>query len=334
MTVPTAADLARRNAADIYNSAVAAWAISAAWEIGALDELNDSGSLNVEDFAEKRDLHLASTVGMFTALATVDVVRRENGSVTTAPNFEEVYRTRSFFHWLSRGCAELFTQMPTVLQNKNRVGRFYQRDAAAISYACRDINAACFDPAFWAAMDRVTFPFSVVADLGCGSGERLTQILRRYPDVRGLGLDIAPDALVVARADAAGYGLSERLAFVEADVRRVPARPEFAEVELLTCFMMGHDFWPRENCVATLRQLRELFPNVKRFLLGDATRTVGIADDEMPIFTLGFEVGHDLMGVYLPTLAEWNDVFADSGWNCVGWQPVEGITASVVFELE
>jgi hypothetical protein len=66
----------RGTAATIYNSAVAAWAIAAAWEIGALDELHRSGTLDAESFAARRGLDPAATAGMFRALASVGVVQR------------------------------------------------------------------------------------------------------------------------------------------------------------------------------------------------------------------------------------------------------------------
>jgi hypothetical protein len=47
--------------------------------------------------------------------------------------------------------------MPSVLVSENRVGEFYQRDAAAIAYACREIGELCYAPAFWAAMKRLDF---------------------------------------------------------------------------------------------------------------------------------------------------------------------------------
>jgi hypothetical protein len=333
VTQEIVSDQARRATADVFNSAMAAWAIAAAWEIGALDELREHGKLETEDFAQRNDLHLPSTTGMFTALSAVQAVEREGSVVLPGPLFDEVYRTKSLFHWLSRGSSELFTQWPSVMRNANRTGEFYRRDAAAISFACRDINTNCFDPAFWTAMNGLDFSFTVAADLGCGSGERLMQILSRYPGTRGLGIDIAPAAIEVAKADAATAGLADRLAFSLGDARSLEPNPQFHDVELLTCFMMGHDFWPREDCIASLRRIRELFPNVRRFLLGDATRTAGIPDHQLPVFTLGFEVGHDMMGVYMPTITEWDSVFEQGGWQCLKTHPVDGLTASVVFEL-
>jgi SAM-dependent methyltransferase len=333
MTVDITGDHAGGGVAGIFNSAVAAFALSAAWELGALDELHSAGRLDAEEFATRQGLDPAATVGMFRALASVHVVERDNSKVTVGVHFDEAFRNKSFFHWLGRGSAELFRQMPSVLLNENRVGEYYRRDPAAIAYACREINELCYDPDFWGAMGRLDFEFTRVVDLGCGSGGRLIDILNRYPGTRGVGIDIARPSLEVARKEMAEAGLGDRAGFVEGDVLRLDPNPEFEDVELITCFMMGHDFWPRESCVATLRRLREVFPAARRFLLGDATRTVGIPDAGLPVFTLGFELGHDLMGTFIPTIADWEGVFAEGGWQLVRTNRIEMAVGEVVFEL-
>jgi SAM-dependent methyltransferase len=333
-TAPQDAGPGRGAAATIYNSAVAAWAIAAAWEIGALDELHKARTLDAESFAARHGLDPASVVGLFRALASVDVVRRRGPVVVAAGAFDEVYRYKSFFHWLSRGSAELFRQMPSVLVSENRVGQFYQRDAAAIAYACREIDELCYAPTFWDAMCRLDFELSNVVDLGCGSGGRLLDILARYPRARGIGIDIARPALAAAQADSLAAGMANRVTFVEADVLDLDERPEFADVELITCFMMGHDFWPRENCVTALRRFRKVFPSVQRLLLGDATRTAEVPDSDLPVFTLGFELGHDLMGVFLPTIPDWESVFEEAGWKLVRTNRIDMTVGEVVFELE
>jgi len=324
----------QRFVAQIFNSAVAASAIGAAWELGALDELAERGVLDAHEFATGHRLDPPSVVGMFRALAAVDVVERDETKVVPGAHFDEVLRTRSFFHWLTRGSGELFRDIPAVSRTDNRTGRFHRRDSAAIAFACREISALTYDPWFWAAVDTLDFEVTAAADLGCGSGERIRQILRRYPRARGLGLDVARPALDVAEAESRAAGLGDRVAFLEADVLSLRPRPEFVGVDLLTCFMMGHDFWPRQRCVDTLRALREVFPSARRFLLGDATRTLGVADRELPVFTLGFEFGHDLMGTVIPTVEDWESVFAEGGWRLRTKHSIGIAAGEVIFELE
>ncbi|QFU89760.1 cyclopropane-fatty-acyl-phospholipid synthase family protein [Amycolatopsis sp. YIM 10] len=321
------------SAADIFNSAVAATAIGAAWELGGFEQLHQRGVLDIEDFAAGNDLDPAATTAMFRALASVGVVIRESGKVLPGPGFDDAYRSKALFYWLCQGSWELFARMPALLRNENRTGAFHRRDQQAISRASREANTEFFDPLFWRAMATVGSSFSTVADLGSGSGERLIKLVQEYPGARGIGLDISAATIEMSTAEVTRRGLAESISFLRADVRELRPRPEFAEVELLTCFMMGHDLWPKADAVRSLRLLRELFPNVKRFLLGDTVRTVDLPDDGIPVFTLGFETGHALMGVYLPTADEWGDVFDQSGWNRVNTHTSDALAGTVVFEL-
>jgi ubiquinone/menaquinone biosynthesis C-methylase UbiE len=59
-------------------------------------------------------------------------------------------------------------------------------------------------------------PADVVLDVGCGTGYLLRQIARACPGVIGIGVDVAPRMVEVARARAAEQGLSQ-LTFVAAD---------------------------------------------------------------------------------------------------------------------
>lgn len=56
-----------------------------------------------------------------------------------------------------------------------------------------------------------------IADLGTGSGAILSALLSEFPNAIGIGTDIDPDALAVARANAQALRLGARASFVECD---------------------------------------------------------------------------------------------------------------------
>jgi release factor glutamine methyltransferase len=59
-------------------------------------------------------------------------------------------------------------------------------------------------------------PFRFV-DLGTGSGILAVTIASLFPEARGVAVDISPDALDVARANAQAHNVADRLEFVQAD---------------------------------------------------------------------------------------------------------------------
>ncbi|KAK3386466.1 methyltransferase MppJ [Podospora didyma] len=347
----------QRAVAKIYNSAIAACAIPAAWEVGLLDAIQKQGSVDILKFATSNNLDSDSLRGVAFTLATAGVVSYDAATTTISPGllFEETFCTKSMFHWLTLSSGGLFTRLHKVLHVEQRhpewEGNTYQRDPAGVAYSCRELNRQFYDPVFWKVVDGVAkdYAFKKVVDLGCGSGERLMQILARFPDANGLGIDVAGPAIDFAESEAKargfaadGPGEEKRLTFSVGDARRLEARPEFADADLLTSFLMGHDFWPRENCVKTLQWFKKLFPNAKRFLLGDETRGLlysagskaPYTGGDVPIFALGLELGHVLMDVYIPTMEEWYGVFEEGGWRCVRAYELEQPAFAAIFELE
>lgn len=336
--------------ANVFNSAIAAAGIASAWEVGLLDAVKSQGQVLVPKFAEEHDLDCDSAQGLAVALATAKVLvvkfNQGQATVTAGRLFEETYRNKSLFHWLTLGSGGLFSRMQHALRNENRQGEYYRRDGAAIAYACREANRQFFDPAFWSAIESLGHDFRAAVDLGCGSGERLMQFLERRPGTSAIGIDVSRGAIGFAEAEAKRRGLTDRLAFALDDATNLQPRPEFEQVDLLTCFLMGHDFWPREKCVASLKTLRRVFPNIHRFYLCDTTRGVlhstqgaepagaaGVNEGRVPIFSLGFEFGHALMGAYIPTIEEWHEVFAEGGWDCVKSHEIPQLSFNVLFEL-
>jgi len=68
-----------------------------------------------------------------------------------------------------------------------------------------------------------------VADVGCGTGHAINLLARAYPRSHFTGYDIAPDAIDLARHEAASWGLTNAT-FEGCDATRLPTDPPFAAV--------------------------------------------------------------------------------------------------------
>jgi release factor glutamine methyltransferase len=68
-----------------------------------------------------------------------------------------------------------------------------------------------------AALRGIGTEHPLILDLGTGSGALLVTLLAECRRARGVGLDLAPAALVVARANARAHGVADRAAFVAGD---------------------------------------------------------------------------------------------------------------------
>lgn len=320
-----------RFCADTFNGAVAAAALSAAWDIGLLDELADRDAVDVPEFTARTRTHPEAVRKILVALSSRRIVVVDAGPnlAQRGPGFDEAFRTKGFFYWLTRGCGELFTDLTALVTPD--ADRQMRRDSRAISVACRSIARTFFDPPLRDLLHGVDF--TTVADLGCGSGDRIVMLAEQRPGIRAIGVDIAQGALAVAREAIDEAKLQERITLTRDDVLNMSPRPEYANVDLVTCFLMGHDFWPRDNCVKTLQQLRETFPNLRNLILGDTCRSVGVEGPDLPMFTIGFETVHAVMDQYLPTLDEWYSVIDESGWRVADQRLIDLPAFSFIFQL-
>jgi trans-aconitate methyltransferase len=92
----------------------------------------------------------------------------------------------------------------------------------------------------------------VVVDLGCGNGWALRVMARRFPGLRGVGLDGFGENIRQATARAEAAGLGDRLRFVEGELSTF--RPD-EPIDALFMSRALHHVWPDAHAV--LSQLRD-----------------------------------------------------------------------------
>jgi hypothetical protein len=316
----------------LYNSAIGASAIAASMELGLLDAIQTDGTLDIEAFCTANELHPWSVTSILLVLARFGFVEvsADRKTATKGEKFQEAFEDKGYFLWLMRGYGNLLQNLATIVKENNCTTDGIGRDGKYIAMAGRDYGARYVDPHFTEAMAEM--PFTVAADLGCGSAERLMGLARARPDFRGVGVEVNKGAVDLARRSVKAAGLEDRVQVVHFDVKNLVYQPEFEDVEVLFCFFMGHDLWPRPNCLRAFTSIRQAFPNLKRFLFSDTYRSDLPIPGETPIFTLGFEFTHDLMGQYIPSVAEWEDLFVEAGWECKGKRDLS-IPFSAIFDL-
>ena len=114
-------------------------------------------------------------------------------------------------------------------------------------------------------VDRVKelFPdgrLAAFADLGTGSGCLAVTLAVEFPQAVGLALDASPDALALARQNAARHNVGERLTFVDGDFTALPGLdggyacivsnpPYVSEAEYRECSREVRDFEPKSALV-------------------------------------------------------------------------------------
>jgi ubiquinone/menaquinone biosynthesis C-methylase UbiE len=107
--------------------------------------------------------------------------------------------------------------------------------------------------------------YPVVVDVGCGSGYSLPKLAQRFQPRELVGVDIDPQMLQVARAEAARAGVPVRL--VQSSSTRIPLAS--ASADLLFCHQTFHHLVEQEQALAEF--LRVLKPG-GLLLFAESTR--------------------------------------------------------------
>jgi len=321
----------------IFNATIAGAAIAAAFELGLMEELEAAGELRVPAFCDVHDLNLGCVMQIIRALTLFEIATVDAETRTVLPGrmFQQVSDEKSYFLWLIGGYGYALQNLAALSRNSicgpgmdDR--SFVKRDGRVISMAASHYGARYVDRDFFAVLEPCEG--EIIADLGCGSAARLVQIAMRNPNVKGIGIDIDQNAINLARETVGSSCFDHRIHLLRADITRLEPNERFTHVTTLTSFFMGHDLWPKENCLAVLENLRFCFPAVKRFLLCDTYRAELTSSRDVPIFTMGFELLHSVMRQEVPTRLQWMELFTESSWRCVSTRSI-GIPNSAIFEL-
>jgi len=102
----------------------------------------------------------------------------------------------------------------------------------------------------FAELDRTK---GLAVDLGCGNGWYLRRLARRFPGLRGIGLDGFEENIGQARRQAASEGLSERLDFRAGDLRQFTVSEP---VDMIAMNRALHHVWESGH-EEVFRQLRD-----------------------------------------------------------------------------
>jgi SAM-dependent methyltransferase len=221
----------------------------------------------------------------------------------------DLAHNRGFFTWGVGGYSTVLRNMADLARGDKVFGREVTRDGDRIAAGSGITGRAMMLPV--EAEVLAGLEFSSVADLGCGDGTRLIRLCGADDARRGLGIDVDRGACELAVKQLAEAGLAGRAEIVCEDVIEHIGRHAFPGVELVTSFLMMHDlFEAMGDPGKVMRLLREVFPDARRFLIGDTvSQEWDRPMDALPIFSLEFELVHAFMDTPIMSRGDYEEAF-------------------------
>jgi SAM-dependent methyltransferase len=156
-----------------------------------------------------------------------------------------------------------------------------------------------------------------VVDLGCGTGGLVLDLCDRYPDLKGLGLDIAADAIGLAQQRAADSGAGDRVSFIVADAfqpQTWPSRAANADFYVMVGTLHEHFREGDGAVVGLLSRYADLLAPT-----GGVSKTLLLAEPELyrDSADADFYLIHALTAQGMPRPGKgWLEVIAASGLTC------------------
>jgi SAM-dependent methyltransferase len=284
-TGPRADQLLRDVAAGGIGVAVQGFALATAMfafsESKLIADLEARGALQAKEAADRNGYDYFQTLGLLRFFVTQGLFAEERGETfrltpkgTAAMSATSLAAVRFYIG----GYGHLMTRGRELLEKKITYGREVTRDSYYVAVGTK-LNTASF-------MDMVPLAILArkgvrrVADLGCGAGQFLIEWVKGDPGRSGVGVDLAPEAIEAANAQARAQGVADRIQFHVGDAfDNVANKKALHDVDVIFSFAMEHEGL-RDGEAAVLNHIdamAEHYPG-KRYLLGEPALHMSAVD--------------------------------------------------------
>lgn len=307
--------------AAIFNGYIGSCTIAALQHLGLLDRLASNRGLTLDEMYEDTGGAEAPGASRGRIRALVEAALRlglldldKGGMLHLSHLGQDVRQEVGFFVWAVNGYGEFFNSLSEIVHEPTPNWAKY-RNGAMVALGSDLCNEHLMQPILDEILESISF--KKIADLGCGNAGRLINACSKFQGIKGVGADINQDAILMARDLVQMKNLSDRISLHQVDVFkkiRDENTESFSDVDVVMSFMMLHDLFNMDEPSTIISQIRNAFPNARRFIFADTVRTGGF-DEPRPasIFGPGFELVHGVMGIKTFPLKTYIDAFEGAG---------------------
>jgi SAM-dependent methyltransferase len=246
-----------------------------------LPDLQRDGWIDIPSAAAQYELQHRHLVGLFRFLATQDYCKEQIGEVFHLTPKGRAAVSRPALGWIQMmvgGYGNLMVDANRLINGELTYGKDITRNPLAVSRGSSMSSSSIIDEVPFRVIER--YGIHRIVDLGCGTGGLLMAWARRNPNNRGIGVDIAPEAIEAATAAAKEAGVADRIRFVCADGGDMKKVAEACrEADLIYSFALEHELLARGDqfVIDHLNELGALFPGM-RYLVGEPALNMTKAD--------------------------------------------------------
>lgn len=213
----------------------------------------------------------------------------------------------------------LLTNFTSTMKNELVYGKDFIRDGRLVAKSSVLTGKANYS---WVAQKISDLNVDTVVDLGCGSGDIIIDFCKRQNSFRGIGLDIDPEAIQVARENVKQNKLDDRIELITGDMldpstysHKISSK---GEKVAFNAIMALHEFLINGEIavVNVLKKMKQEFPG-SYFILGEFNRCTDEEFSKIPLYERMHmlfyqEIIHGLTDQDLASLDTWKKIFKES----------------------
>ncbi len=286
------------------------------FNVGFFDEIQAHGKVDVTAFAERENFDKQILGALCNSLYALRILDKNSSNYVLSPKGRTLVEVARGWFDGAYGYEEVFHVLEKLLRKEKTYGRDIYRKPDFVAKGSGEMEAWVYFPL---AIDIIKQNgYHRVLDLGCGDATFL-QHLCQTTDVKGYGIDLAPQAIADGERLVAAAGLQDRIQLAVADITKLEKTPaQFQDVDAATTFFVLHEIlWHGPDAVIeVLRSFRRLFPGVP-FIVFEVIRP---DDDEMrrrPGMMVQYLLQHELSHQKLVSSQQWREIFRAAGFTHV-----------------
>jgi len=299
----------------LFNGYIGAMVIFALEEMGFFRLIQEKGYFDLSD-ASVLGIQQKFFLPLCNTLQALNIVQRnDQGHYQLTMAAETITQQLGFFTWAVGGYGDVLRNLYPLASGQQSFGDEIFRDERYVAKGAGQCTRNFVLPIICEMLDPISI--NIIADLGCGSGELLIYLCRRYPHIRGVGVDRSAKACELARQNITNARLTNRIEIVEADVCNLSYNLDSRELDLLTrsdtitCLFMLHDLIQEElQAREMLLKMKYFFREATHFLFGDTMQTDSPPSLQQSSFIVGFELVHAFMEHHIWKKQVYDDLFA------------------------
>ncbi len=299
--------------------------LNALLNVGLLDEMARQPAVDVDAFAAERGLDARLLRSLCDYLYALGFLERAPQGYALADNGRLVQGALSGAYHIVYAYEDIFHNLEALLRREKVYGVDVHRRAGFVARGSGAIGQMLAFPMMAEAIRRRRF--QSILDLGCGDAAFLIDLCQREPAVRGVGLDIAPEAIALGRQRVAEQGLDGRIDLRLGDIAELATlRDELPAIDAATSVYVLHEF--QDRIVEILQRLRMALPGTP-LLVCEVIRHTPEELRRRPGNISEIQLFHELSNQRLLTRAEWRERFALAGFSRIDEDYLEPVRTCI-----